>query len=503
MRAGYGWSFPARDEVRIGVGSFDPRDHVKEPTVRLTEDLGSEPLGYQGNWIPHALRPATEDGVFFVGDSAGHCLPLSAEGIRTAFYFGIAAGRELAAVLGGSQSHEEALRRYGAFSAAHGWKFAWMKRWQDNVWRLRPRPRDALVGSLRLAAARRSGRSGTTCGSRRRSSRCRRRRSPWRRRRPSWPPRWSFGWAPCGRARCRRGPAAAAAMPARRMAIVACMDARLDPLRALGLQLGDAHVIRNAGAVVTDDVLHSLEASRELAGTTAVDDLAHSDCRAHGGDDEVARAVVRNGVGRVREALPGVDVSGAFYDLATGRVSGCERAASQAPTCRSPRASSASPPSSARSRGWCRRSGGADVDAGLAQLLHERLALVAQDVELRGQHVGGREPVEVVGAQRRGVGLEAVGAVEVEVPVALEAGGGEAVALLEVAHRRRVEAGVGDGVDQRHRRRPGRAAGARPRSRGCRRRCRPRPRRGRVAAPRVAATQSSSAAGNGCSGASR
>jgi hypothetical protein len=51
-------------------------------------------------------------------------------------------------VLGGSRSHEQALRRYSAFSAAHGWKFAWMKRWQDNVWRLRPRPRDALVGAL-------------------------------------------------------------------------------------------------------------------------------------------------------------------------------------------------------------------------------------------------------------------------------------------------------------------------------------------------------------------
>ena len=149
VRAGYGWSFPAGDEVRIGVGSFDPRDHDKEPTVRLTEDLGTEPLGYQGNWIPHQLRPAVEDGVFFVGDSAGHCLPLSAEGIRTAFYFGIAAGRELAAVLGGTRSHAEALERYSRFSHAHAWKFAWLKRWQDNVWRLRPRPRDAMVGSLR------------------------------------------------------------------------------------------------------------------------------------------------------------------------------------------------------------------------------------------------------------------------------------------------------------------------------------------------------------------
>ena len=88
--AGYGWSFPAGDELRIGVGSFDPRFHVKDTTVMLAEDLERDPVRYQGNWIPHRLRDATEDGVFFVGDSAGHCLPLTAEGIRTALYFGIA-----------------------------------------------------------------------------------------------------------------------------------------------------------------------------------------------------------------------------------------------------------------------------------------------------------------------------------------------------------------------------------------------------------------------------
>ncbi len=93
--AGYGWSFPAGGEVRIGVGSFDPRFHVREPTERLATDLSAESVRYQGNWIPHALRNATEDGVFFVGDSAGHCLPLTAEGIRTALYFGLACGREL------------------------------------------------------------------------------------------------------------------------------------------------------------------------------------------------------------------------------------------------------------------------------------------------------------------------------------------------------------------------------------------------------------------------
>ena len=101
-------AFPAGDELRIGIGSFDPHDHVKDPTVRLAGDVGLPPDGYQGDWIPHELRPATEDGVFFVGDSAGHCLPLTAEGIRTAFYFGIACGRELRAVLEGRR---RALRR--------------------------------------------------------------------------------------------------------------------------------------------------------------------------------------------------------------------------------------------------------------------------------------------------------------------------------------------------------------------------------------------------------
>src|SRR5215204_6071883 len=121
--AGYGWSFPAAEETRIGVGSFDRRFHVKDTTVMLAEDLSREPVRYQGNWIPHRLRAATDDGVFFVGDSAGHCLPLTAEGIRTALYFGIACGRELRAVVEGRQSRADALARYAEFSASHRWKF--------------------------------------------------------------------------------------------------------------------------------------------------------------------------------------------------------------------------------------------------------------------------------------------------------------------------------------------------------------------------------------------
>jgi menaquinone-9 beta-reductase len=137
--AGYGWSFPARDEVRVGVGSFDPRFHVKDTTVLLAEDLDRKAVRYQGNWIPHKLREATEDGVFFVGDSAGHCLPLTAEGIRTAFYFGIACGRELRAVVEDGRTAAEALTRYHDFSAAHEWKFRWMLRAQRLIPRVPPR----------------------------------------------------------------------------------------------------------------------------------------------------------------------------------------------------------------------------------------------------------------------------------------------------------------------------------------------------------------------------
>jgi menaquinone-9 beta-reductase len=138
VRAGYSWSFPAEDEMRVGVGSFWPSHHVKEPTVRLASDLGLPAEGYQGNWIPHQLRTAVEDGVFFVGDSAGHCLPLTAEGIRTALYFGLACGRELRAVVEGRRSREQALRRYGAFSAAHARKFAWLLRAQQAAGRMTP-----------------------------------------------------------------------------------------------------------------------------------------------------------------------------------------------------------------------------------------------------------------------------------------------------------------------------------------------------------------------------
>ena len=143
--SGYGWSFPAGDEMRIGIGSYDPRFHVKEPTVQLARDEGADTVRYQGNWIPHRFRDPVEDGVFFCGDSAGHCLAMSAEGIRTAWYFGIAVGRELAHVLAGERTHEQALERYAAFAEEHRWKFEWMWLNQRAVRHLHGRPLDTVA----------------------------------------------------------------------------------------------------------------------------------------------------------------------------------------------------------------------------------------------------------------------------------------------------------------------------------------------------------------------
>ena len=99
VRAGYGWSFPAGDELRVGVGSFwpsPPRQGADRAARRATS--ACRPRATRATGSRTSCARAIEDGVFFVGDSAGHCLPLTAEGIRTALYFGLACGRELRAV---------------------------------------------------------------------------------------------------------------------------------------------------------------------------------------------------------------------------------------------------------------------------------------------------------------------------------------------------------------------------------------------------------------------
>jgi carbonic anhydrase len=132
------------------------------------------------------------------------------------------------------------------------------------------------------------------------------------------------------------------AAPARRFAVVTCMDARIDPAKALGLEEGDAHVIRNAGGLVTDDALRSLAISHWELGTKEVFVIAHTRCGLLTLDNAELRrkigdaasgvdflpfrdldASVRENVRRVRESplLPdSFGATGMVYDVESGRL---------------------------------------------------------------------------------------------------------------------------------------------------------------------------------------
>jgi carbonic anhydrase len=85
--------------------------------------------------------------------------------------------------------------------------------------------------------------------------------------------------------------------PARGVAVVACMDARLDVHKILGLQEGDAHVIRNAGGVITDDEIRSLTISQRLLGTREIILIHHTDCGMLTFSDEELKAQIHEEVG--------------------------------------------------------------------------------------------------------------------------------------------------------------------------------------------------------------
>ncbi len=133
--------------------------------------------------------------------------------------------------------------------------------------------------------------------------------------------------------------------PAKHVAVLACMDARLNVYGALGLQEGDSHVIRNAGGVVTDDEIRSLAISQRLLGTKEIILIHHTDCGmltftddefAKGIQDEVGVAPqwtaeafpdlaedVRQSIDRIRTSpfIPHTDqVRGFVFDVATGKL---------------------------------------------------------------------------------------------------------------------------------------------------------------------------------------
>ena len=94
---------------------------------------------------------------------------------------------------------------------------------------------------------------------------------------------------------------ALASPPQKQLAVVACMDARLDPMAILGLANGEAHVIRNAGGVITDDVIRSLCLSQRHLGTREIVLLHHTDCGLHGVDEDEFRAELERAVGEKPE----------------------------------------------------------------------------------------------------------------------------------------------------------------------------------------------------------
>jgi len=134
--------------------------------------------------------------------------------------------------------------------------------------------------------------------------------------------------------------------PARGVAILTCIDARIDPARALGLDIGDAHVLRNAGGRASDDAVRSLVISSWLLGTREFAVIHHTDCGMTMFTNEVLRDKIRDEKGvdvgdidflpfpdldqsvrddvetiRSLDALPdGVEVSGYVYDVRTGAV---------------------------------------------------------------------------------------------------------------------------------------------------------------------------------------
>jgi carbonic anhydrase len=85
--------------------------------------------------------------------------------------------------------------------------------------------------------------------------------------------------------------------PRRKVAVLACMDTRIDLFSMLGLERGDAHIIRNAGGLVTDDAIRSLSASQRLLGTEEIVVVMHDGCGLHGAsEDEFAQALLADGV---------------------------------------------------------------------------------------------------------------------------------------------------------------------------------------------------------------
>ncbi|HUM15034.1 MAG TPA: NAD(P)/FAD-dependent oxidoreductase [Candidatus Nitrosotalea sp.] len=109
---GLGWIFPVGKGSLVGLGSYAGRSKLKPALERLLRDHGTAAGSYHGTYFPNRLLRPTVGGMFAVGDAAGQCLPLTAEGIRPALYFGGECGRIVQRILEGGHSVEAGLETY-------------------------------------------------------------------------------------------------------------------------------------------------------------------------------------------------------------------------------------------------------------------------------------------------------------------------------------------------------------------------------------------------------
>lgn len=105
------------------------------------------------------------------------------------------------------------------------------------------------------------------------------------------------------------------AAPLSGLVILACMDARLDVEETLGLRTGDAHIIRNAGGLATDDAIRSIAISQHLLGTDEIVVIEHTGCALHGADGAALRDRIGHGVGLDLATIEPVPDFGEFADL--------------------------------------------------------------------------------------------------------------------------------------------------------------------------------------------
>jgi flavin-dependent dehydrogenase len=111
---GLGWIFPVGTGSLIGLGSYVGLSKLKPALERFLRERGAVATTYHGTYFPNRLLRATVGRVFAVGDAAGQCLPLTAEGIRPALYFGVECGRLVQEILDGRLTISAALERYRA-----------------------------------------------------------------------------------------------------------------------------------------------------------------------------------------------------------------------------------------------------------------------------------------------------------------------------------------------------------------------------------------------------